>query len=1234
MKTTIYQFGLLALILLAGCTNDDAISFSNVTGNHSLVATIEGQDMESRSAVDDNGNVTWIEGDEIGVFGTQTQNAKFSTSGSGASVTFKGDLSSGDEQVEWAYYPYDVEASVSGTSLTFTLPSEYTYTGNSNAPMLGVKNGDGENFTFKHLCGLLRITLGGGMPDDADRFVITSEGGDAPSIAGVAHVANIADENAELKISRNNESRSIIYRLGGLSLSDGFQNFFVPMPVGEYSKLTISFYLKGKDQPQFTRTISNLEVRRAVMISMPILDWKTGEQYVLSQNVRDISDGLVGKVSVSSMDPTALTYTGDVAEGELPENGEIVWSRVSEAFPYGFLGKVTNVIKNENGTYTVQTGGASLSEAFDELYINETVALFSENSPKTRGLLHSIFGEKDIAKQLQVKYGNKTNPWFIEGDIGLGAKLTVNIEFDKKNKMEYGAFTLVLNLRLNADAGIDCSFEDEKEIILQKLASISLPNIGLLGGVVQVSPTIEPYFHIKVKGDIKNTIGIETELQGTVVALYKNGEWQSPSNKRETKANNESPWNFKSNLTFSGELFVGLVNEFDLKLYNNEDMRVFFKPEAGLKLEGEIDVNDKNSESLEEILKTAKLNTSFYLAGTIGADASLLSPKGLEAEFEILKYTVWEKEVKLLPFFKELISKVTKDQHVEGSPEFLIAAEVNTEISGELITKDTQISFVIEDEEGNEIKETNPVDYGGGQLEEGTYTTIPVAVSGKFDNLKMDATYSIYPVINSSIIKNYADDGKLRLKNQAVEIKTYSSFEDKLMQIYRSTDGDNWIHKDGWNVDGKVILKRYADGTGTSGYVGGCTNCVPGTVVHAFDLSGNNLNGNVNLKDCPELQMLDISNNVIPNLIIENCKNLTALKCNNTQMENLTVIDCPSLELLECNGNELGGNIQIVNSFILGSRQNSSNNFPRFECSNNSREILDLSQCSQWGKYVNIILAECPNLHSLRIEMSTPFNLDCSSCPQIKNLNLEMPGLAGLTLSKCLNLTELTLKGTNQLSDFRCIDNPNLSTLSISGSASHINRFDCSGCDKLSILNCNHCFWRPGTGLNHITELTLIECYDFRSFDTYDFQKTLKKLVINSSNYNYVHCNLSGYSALIYADLGKFGNFASLENCTSLQTLRFNGGMLRDNIGELKKDCLEELEKCAALKELYLYGGYGEIPVEFKAYNWGTDSYKYEYIYDGLHGAGNPGEYLVNWQYVEHSGWWYSGEPEKGYSGW
>lgn len=1226
MKTTIYQWGILALILLAGCTNDDAIRTSNVMGSHSLVATIEGQDMDSRSAVDDNGNVTWIESDAIGVFGTQTQNAKFAATGSGASVTFEGDLSSANEQIEWAYYPYDVEMHASGNSLTFTLPSEYIYTGNSNAPMLGIKDEDSENFTFKHLCGLLRITLGGGMPEDADRFVITSAGDDAQAIAGVATVNDISVDETILTISKDGGSKCITYKLGDLIEDDSsFKTFFVPLPVGSYDKLEVALYGKDKTEPYFTRMVSGLNVGRSVMKSMPILNGNTGEEYVLSKGTVDLSE-MSGDVSASSTDNSILIYSGNVAVTDILKKGIVLWSRVTDKWPDGFLGKVVNVEEKEDGTYEITTETASLTEAFDKLYVSEDVELMAENMiPGTRAI---GTGKFNILKDFSFETKDEGKPYKAFGDISVGANFVATIEINKDLNLEYMAFSIAPKFEINGGFQIEGEFNSEGDWGDFALNDINLGRILLSGGLIQIVPAAQCHLYIVPEGRISLETMISFAGEGKAAAVYKNGIWEKGFHPAK-KEKNESPLSLNSKICMSGGLFYGTGLEFKGKLYNNDNMKIYITPKIGYQLGGELEI-DSNI-SLEE-LEMPSLDYCYCLKGSFGLDPTWF--KGLKkVEFEFPDITWGERSLFLFPSFNDLSAAVA-EQSGPGETAPVFEAAINTKAMGELLTKDTRISFIVEDEEGNEIKETNPVDYGGGKLEEGTHTAIPVDVNGKIDNLKMNATYSIYPVVYSSVIKNYADDGKLRLKKQAVEIKTYSSFEDKLMQIYRSTDGDNWLHKDGWNIDGKVILKRYADGTGTSGYVGGCTSCVPGTIVHAFDLSGNNLHGNVTLKDSPELQVLDISNNVIPNLVIENCESLTTLKCNNAQLENLTVIGCPNLEILECNDNELGGNIRIVNCFILGSRQNDSNNPPRFECSNNSREILDLSQCSQWGEYVNIILAECSNLHSLRIDITTPFNLNCSSCPQIKNLSLEMPGLAGLTLSKCLNLTELTLNGTNQLSDFRCIDNPNLSTLSISGSAPNINRLDCSGCDKLSILNCNHCFWKPGIGLNHITELTLIECYDFRSFDTYDFQKTLKKLVISSSNYNYVNCNLSGYSALIYADLGKFGNFASLANCTSLQTLCFNGGILRDNIGELKKDRLEELKKCAALKELYLYGGYGEIPVEFKAYNWDTDSYKYEYIYDGLHSADNPGEYLVNWRYVEHSGWWYPGEPEKGYSGW
>ena len=150
-KHTLYYIALSALAMLTGCSNEENFGLRPTDGNRSLTATIEQNDL-SRTAVSEEGQVTWTETDAIGVFGTASQNIRFtyqSSTDNGNSATFRGDFPE-EETMEQAYYPYQENATLSGNALTLHLPSEYTYTGNSNAPMLGVKNNDG-TFTFKHL---------------------------------------------------------------------------------------------------------------------------------------------------------------------------------------------------------------------------------------------------------------------------------------------------------------------------------------------------------------------------------------------------------------------------------------------------------------------------------------------------------------------------------------------------------------------------------------------------------------------------------------------------------------------------------------------------------------------------------------------------------------------------------------------------------------------------------------------------------------------------------------------------------------------------------------------------------------------------------------------------------------------------------------------------------------------------------------------------------------------------
>ena len=65
-KHTLYYIALSALAMLTGCSNEENFGLKPTDGNRSLTATIEQNDL-SRTAVSEEGQVTWTETDAIGV---------------------------------------------------------------------------------------------------------------------------------------------------------------------------------------------------------------------------------------------------------------------------------------------------------------------------------------------------------------------------------------------------------------------------------------------------------------------------------------------------------------------------------------------------------------------------------------------------------------------------------------------------------------------------------------------------------------------------------------------------------------------------------------------------------------------------------------------------------------------------------------------------------------------------------------------------------------------------------------------------------------------------------------------------------------------------------------------------------------------------------------------------------------------------------------------------------------
>ena len=268
MKTYIYKsFFWLVLLVLAGCQEKEEFGKAS-NGNISLKASIE--KTGSRTSVDEEGCVLWVNTDAIGVFGNETRNAKFQSISAGTDVLFVGKMASSQDVPTLAYYPYNEYAVLDGNTLRFDLPSEYAYTGESNAPMLGIRQPDG-SFVFKHLCGLLQVTVEN-VPEDAKSLNIVSEGTEgqeAPYITGSVTINDVTAENATISIAKD----------GSRELSIGLENtssqetctFNIPVPLGDYPKLSVKLMMDD-GTVSMDKTISDVSMTRAKMLDMPAVD--------------------------------------------------------------------------------------------------------------------------------------------------------------------------------------------------------------------------------------------------------------------------------------------------------------------------------------------------------------------------------------------------------------------------------------------------------------------------------------------------------------------------------------------------------------------------------------------------------------------------------------------------------------------------------------------------------------------------------------------------------------------------------------------------------------------------------------------------------------------------------------------------------------------------------------------------------------------------------------------------
>ena len=251
MKKVTLAIAMAALVLFAGCKKD-----KETTGT-TLKASIEQCKGDgSRTSLVPVGNeaeIRWTAGDKI-VVNNGTTNGTFTlTAGQGTTngtFTYNGEYTFGDNNI--AVYPET--ATISGNSVTVTLPAEQAYAAarNGSTPMLGTFT-DPNDLNFNSLCGVLGISLTG------DNIDITA-----------VEVVSMTDEklngefscttaNPQLTVAAGDADTKKVRLNCTTTLTTTAQNFYFAMPVGALANgFTMNVY-NGTDVI-FTKTTTNTDL--------------------------------------------------------------------------------------------------------------------------------------------------------------------------------------------------------------------------------------------------------------------------------------------------------------------------------------------------------------------------------------------------------------------------------------------------------------------------------------------------------------------------------------------------------------------------------------------------------------------------------------------------------------------------------------------------------------------------------------------------------------------------------------------------------------------------------------------------------------------------------------------------------------------------------------------------------------------------------------------------------------
>ncbi len=925
----------------------------------------------------------------------------------------------------------------------------------------------------------------------------------------------------------------------------------------------------------------------------------------------------------------ALLEAGDdyfVLDGNapVPSIGEIICCPPTENIPYGFLGRVVSVSKSTRagGGNHVQCENVSLDEAFETLQLEAEINLseYVEGITDDQGnAIDFKLANAAIIDSLSVDPDAIVDSLDIDTKAEGAYEKCLELQIgDEDEDIVYGKLYCknIMKLKIDihpfSDPDIYISYENstgvEGKMVLaalgidlsQSIARLDL-KIGriLLGTppVVVLTPNLFVDFKAVAKGKIGLNSAFEYKISHTKTDLtYVNEDWDYVS---RDLVNREEDCFKLAEIEIKGEF--GFKPELGLEfwLYNMKENKI------GLSLEGSYLAGCEAGFSFSDpnvVMESPALTFTTGLAAKAYGEVGIFG-KTL-ARLELSKNLVLEKLQKsILPQLKNLTASLQNNT---------IASYIDVNFRSILKVDQVGVALLEEKEPGTE---------GIGrvlQLQEIRGTNTPTSKQVFFDisNSNVDRQkYCVAPYILYRGTYYYGE---------AVRVSVGSSLREQLIQLYQSTDGDNWFNNDNWCSE-KPIEEWYGVTKEEEGKyrIDLYENHLVGTVslkhkdISELVVAGNSLS-KIDLQGCDNLRWLACDDNKLEELNISECRSLRTLNCNNCALTSLDLSSFPSLVNLMCDENaltslDLSANPELsilycartsltsldlssnpklrfvlctFNPYLTSVNVSGCHMLEQFWCRASQITSLDFSNCSAlWElicdgnqlSYLNV--SGCSSLKEIACGSNLLTSLDVSSCSALTTLSCNNNSLTSLNASGCSSLEGIYANG-NSLTSLNIYGCPSLQVLSVGNN--RLTSLDVSACSLLTELSCynnvlsslsirgNTSLQKLGISGNAITSLDLSGCSSLTNFSIHG--NPLK------------HVNLSSCSSLTgFAMMDT--NMPTLETldvsgCSSLQELRCPNNVLTSlnvygctslNILRCEGNKLSSLDvsSCSSLQSLY-----------------------------------------------------------------